>query len=166
MARRSGVFVRSLAVADQSWKAVTLKQGWGATTVARLGQLIDAAPLPGFVSVDGDERVGLLTYVERADGIEVTTIQAVAQGRGVGQALMDAVYDHALQQRTSRLWLITTNDNLRAFAFYQRWGMDLRRMIRNGVNGSRLVKPSIPFVGGTGIPVRHELEFELVVNRP
>ena len=164
MARRSGVFVRSLTGADQSWKVATLEQGWGATTVARLGHLIDAAPLPGFVAVDGDERVGLLTHVERADGIEVTTVQAAAQGRGVGRALMDAIYDHAVQRAASRLWLITTNDNLRAFAFYQRWGMDLRRVIRDGVDASRRVKPSIPFVGSTGIPVRHELEFELVVD--
>jgi ribosomal protein S18 acetylase RimI-like enzyme len=160
------MFVRALTAADQPWKLATLEQDWGATTVARLGQLIDAATLPGFVSVDGDERIGLLTYIERADGIEVTTIRAVAQGRGVGRALMDAVYDHAVQQRASRLWLITTNDNLRACAFYQRWGMDLRRVIRDGVDASRRVKPSIPFVGSTGNPVRHELEFELVVNRP
>jgi hypothetical protein len=76
------VFVRWLTEADQSWKLATLTQGWGATTVARLGELVDAAPLPGFVALDGNERVGLLTYLERADGIEVATIQALEQGRG------------------------------------------------------------------------------------
>jgi hypothetical protein len=44
--------------------------------------------------------------------------------------------------------------------------MDLRRVIRNGVDASRRVKPSIPRIGSAGIPVRHELEFELVINRP
>jgi hypothetical protein len=44
--------------------------------------------------------------------------------------------------------------------------MDLRRVIRNGVDASGRVKPSIPTIGSDGIPVRHELEFELVVNRP
>ena len=79
---------------------------------------------------------------------------------------MDAVHDHAVQREAPRLWLITTNDNLRAFAFYQRWGMDLRRVIRDGVDASRRVKPSIPTIGSTRIPARHELEFELVVDRP
>lgn len=160
------MFVRSLTEADQSWKLATLERGWGTTTVARLAEAVDAAPLQGFVALDGNERVGLLTYLKRAHGIEVVTIQALEQGRGVGRALMDAVYDCAVQRQASRLWLITTNDNLRAFAFYQRWGMDLRRVIRNGVDGSRRVKPSIPAIGTTGIPIRHELEFELVVKPP
>jgi ribosomal protein S18 acetylase RimI-like enzyme len=159
------VFVRELAEADQAWKVTTLQTGWGATTVARLGELVDAAPLPGFVVVDDDARVGLLTYAERAGGIEVVTIQAQVAGRGVGRALMDAAYDHASRRKASRLWLITTNDNVRAFAFYQRWGMDLRRVIRDGVAASRRVKPSIPAAGNAGIACRHELEFERLVDR-
>jgi ribosomal protein S18 acetylase RimI-like enzyme len=160
------MFVRALTAADQPWKLATLEQDWGATTVARLGQLIDAATLPGFVSVDGDERIGLLTYIERADGIEVTTIRAVAQGRGVGRALMDAVYEHAVQRGAPRLWLITTNDNFRAFAFYQQWGYGpaSRGPLRGGFLPSGQAVD--PHDGGVGIPVRHELEFERVVTRP
>lgn len=159
------VFVRRLFETDQRWKETTLREGWGATTVVRLGELVDAAPLPGFVAVDGDERVGLLTFAERADGIEVVTIQAQETGRGVGRALMDAVYDHAARQEAPRLWLITTDDNVRAFAFYQRWGMDLCRVVRDGVAASRRVKPSIPTAGSTGIPLRHELQFERLITR-
>jgi ribosomal protein S18 acetylase RimI-like enzyme len=159
------VFVRSLAEADQPWKVTAIEHVWGTTIVARLGELVDAAPLPGFVAVDDADRVGLLTFVERADGIEVATVQALVEGRGVGRALMDAVYDHAVEREAPRLWLITTNDNVRAFAFYQRWGMDLRRVIRNGVDVSRRVKPSIPSIGNVGIPLRHELEFERVLDR-
>ena len=133
--------------------------------MARLGELVDAAALPGFVALEGDQPVGLLTYAERADGVEVVTIQALTPGRGVGRALMDAVHDHAVARRAPRLWLITTNDNVRAFAFYQRWGMDLRRVIRDGVAASRRAKPSIPTVGDGGIPIRHELEFERAIER-
>jgi ribosomal protein S18 acetylase RimI-like enzyme len=161
-----GCFVRSLNDEDQRWKLATLERGWGTTAVARLAELVDAAPLPGYVALDGDQRVGLLTYFDRADGIEVVTVQALEQGRGVGRALMDAVYEHALQRGAPRLWLITTNDNLRAFAFYQQRGMDLCRVVRDGVDASRRVKPSIPTIGGVGIPVRHELEFERVITRP
>lgn len=160
------MLVRSLSAADQRWKLATLEQGWGATVVARLGELIDAAPLPGFLAVDDDGPVGLLTYVERADGIEVVTIDALLAGRGVGRALMDAVHHHAVEHDAPRLWLITTNDNVRAFAFYQRWGMDLRRVIIDGVEASRRVKPSIPRLGRSGIPLRHELEFERVLIDP
>jgi ribosomal protein S18 acetylase RimI-like enzyme len=159
------VIVRPLAAADQSWKLTTLERGWGATSVARLGELVDAAPLPGFVAVEGDVGVGLLTYVERSDGIEVATIQSLTPGRGVGRALMDATFDRAVAEGASRLWLITTNDNVRAIAFYRRWGMDLVRVIRDGVDASRRVKPSIPRIGSTGTPLRHELEFQRAVPR-
>ena len=158
------VLVRSLTSGDQSWKVTTLEHGSGATTVARLGELVEADGLPGFVAIDDDLAVGLLAYVERADGIEVVTIQAVVAGRGVGRALMDAVYDRAVERVAPRLWLITTNDNVRAFVFYQRWGMDLRRLIRNGVEVSRLLKPSIPVAGNAGRPVRRA-EFERGLHR-
>jgi ribosomal protein S18 acetylase RimI-like enzyme len=153
------VNVRTLREGDQTWKVATLVRGWGATTVARLGELVDAALLSGFVAVDDHKRVGLLTYAERGDGIEVVTIQALIPGRGIGRALMDAIYEYALDQAAPRIWLITTNDNVRAFAFYQQWGMDLTRLVRNGVHTSRLVKPSIPTIGNDAIPLRHELEF-------
>jgi ribosomal protein S18 acetylase RimI-like enzyme len=157
------VLVHLLTAADQAWKVAALEAAWGSTAVARLGELVDAAPLPGFVVVDGDARVGLLTYSERADGIEVVTLEASVPGQGVGRALMNAVYDLAAVREATRLWLITTNENVRALAFYQRWGMDLRRLIRDGVAVSRQVKPTIPLVGPTGIPIRHELELERFV---
>ena len=157
--------VRPLTPADRPWARATLERGWGATAVARLGELVDAAALPGFVASEGGQRAGLLTYAERADGIEVVTIQALTPGRGVGRALMDAVHEHAVARRAPRLWLITTNDNVTAFAFYQRWGMDLRRVILDGVAPSRRAKPSIPTVGDGGIAIRHELEFERLVER-
>lgn len=153
--------VRDLIDADREWKLATLEAGWGSTHVARLGELIDAGALPGFVAEHDGERVGLCTYAMRADGLEVVTIQALNEGEGIGRALMDRLRTLALGSGAPRLWLMTTNDNVRAFAFYQRWGMDLVRLIHDGVQVSRRVKPSIPTEGGHGIALRHELEFEL-----
>jgi ribosomal protein S18 acetylase RimI-like enzyme len=158
------VIVRALTDDDRSWTVATLEKGWGATSVARLGELVDASLLPGLAAVDGADRIGLLTYAERNDGIEIVTIQALARRRGVGSALMDAVHAVAIERAASRIWLITTNDNGPAFRFYQRCGLDLCRLIRNGVEASRRVKPSIPVAGADGIPIRHELEFELIIR--
>jgi GNAT superfamily N-acetyltransferase len=158
------VLVRALGDADQAWKVSTLELAWGSTTVARLGESIDAAVLPGFVATEGDERIGLLTYAQRQAELEVVTLQSLRPGHGVGRALMDAARDHAARRAVRRIWLITTNDNVRALTFYQRWGMDLSRLVRDGVDVSRLVKPSIPAVGDHGIPLRHELELELLLG--
>jgi ribosomal protein S18 acetylase RimI-like enzyme len=158
------VLVRPVDHSDQAWKVSTLERGWGSTTVARLGELIDAATLPGFVAIDGEERVGLVTYAPRRDELEVVTIQSLRPGLGVGRSLMEAVRDEAARRAARRIWLITTNDNIRALAFYQRWGMNICRFVRNGVDISRVVKPSIPTIGSDGIPLRHEMELELLLG--
>ena len=65
-----------------------------------------------------------------------------------------------------RDWGTTTTDNVRAFGFYQQWEMNLRRLIHDAVEASRRLKPSTPTTVSAGIPPRHELEFELLVDRP
>jgi hypothetical protein len=60
-------------------------------------------------------------------------------------------------------WLITSNDNIRALRFYQRRGWDMVALYRNAVDESRKLKPEIPQRGDHDIPVRHEIEFELLL---
>ncbi len=59
------------------------------------------------------------------------------------------------------MWLVTTNDNTAAMAFYQRLGFDLCAFRRDGVRASRAAKPSIPLRDGAGVGIDHELEFEM-----
>ena len=42
--------------------------------------------------------------------------------------------------------------------------MDLVALLRDGVARSRRVKPSIPLFDEDGVPIRHELEFELLLT--
>ncbi len=94
----------------------------------------------------------------------MVTVHAERAGGGTGRALMDGVLSEAGRGAVRRLWLVTTNDNTRAIRFSQRWGMDLTGLIHHGVVLSRRVKPEIPECGDDGIPVRHELEFELLLG--
>ena len=155
------MLVRTLEVDDQAWRLAALRRIWGSTAVARAGELVEAGELPGFVAISARERVGLLTYAERGDELEVVTLHAERPGRGVGRRLMDAVRSHAEIRGLDRIWLVTTNDNVRALGFYQRWGMDLVALHRDGAARSRAVKPAIPERSSSGIPIRHELELEL-----
>ncbi|MNV93512.1 hypothetical protein D3C71_1882140 [compost metagenome] len=61
------------------------------------------------------------------------------------------------------MWLITSNDNTRAIRFYQKRGLDLKAVHRDAITEARKLKPSIPLIGMDGIPIRHELEFELTL---
>lgn len=157
--------VRLLSQRDLAWRKASLEGAWGGTVVARRGEALDALLLEGFVALDHSSRVGLLTYVVRGDEFEVVSLCAHVEGVGVGQALMNAALKQAEALGARRLWLRTTNNNFRAFRFYQRWGMDFVALDREGVARSRKVKPSIPAVDREGVPIRHELEFELMLTR-
>ena len=62
----------------------------------------------------------------------------------------------------TRLWLVTTNDNVDALRFYQRRGFRLRALRPGAVDEARReLKPEIPEIGDHGIPLRDELELEL-----
>jgi ribosomal protein S18 acetylase RimI-like enzyme len=99
----------------------------------------------------------------RGDECEVVTIRSLREGRGIARALLDAVREAARAAGCRRLWLITTNNNLRALDVYQRWGLDLVALHRDAVAESRRLKPSIPERDGRGIPIAHELELELLL---
>lgn len=151
--------VRPLGPGDQERRVAAVTAVWGAPVVARRGQLKDLAALAGFVAVEGDDWLGLLTYDLDDEGFEVVTVQSDRPGTGVGRALMDTARARAVELGATRLWLSTTNDNIRAIRFYQEWGMDLFAVRFDGVEVSRRVKPVIPMRGDHGIPIRHELEF-------
>jgi ribosomal protein S18 acetylase RimI-like enzyme len=161
---RRMIEVRALTEDDLDWKRANLVRAWGSTLVARQGVVIDALSLDGFVAIDNGAQAGLLTYAVCDTDVEVVTLDVEREGQGIGRSLMNAVKAKALEAGAHRLWLSTTNNNIRAFSFYQQWGMDLVLLIREGVAASRAVKPSIPTVDQRGIPVRHELIFELVLE--
>ena len=154
--------VRPLADADRGWARAKLRELWGELVVSR-GVVHDPAALPGFVAEERGEPVGLLTY--RIDGAacEVVTVDAFPEGGGAGTALIAAAAGAAREAGCRRVWLITTNDNLRALRFYQRRGFRLAAVHPNALARSRELKPSIPAIGLDGIPLRDELELHLTV---
>ena len=130
--------------------------------MARLGELVDLAGLPAMVALLDGKRAGLAAYALRGEECEVVTITSLVEGRGVGRALLDAVRDVAVTAGCRRLWLVTTNDNVHALRFFQRWGLDLVALHRDAATDARrTLKPSLPERGADGIPLAHELELEL-----
>jgi ribosomal protein S18 acetylase RimI-like enzyme len=159
------VTVRPLGDGDREWADGKLRELWGEMVVSR-GRVHDPAVLPGFLAEDAaGEPAGLLTYRIDGDGCEVVTIDAFPEAGGAGTALVEAVTQAARAAGCRRVWLITTNDNLRALRFYQRRGFRLAALHRGALDRSRRLKPSIPEVGLDGIPLRDELELELDLTR-
>ena len=92
---------------------------------------------------------------------EITVLQSLLENHGIGSELINAVKNAAIQKGCKNLWLITTNDNLHAMRFYQKFGCDLVAVHFNAVDSARKLKPSVPLFGDDGIPVKHEFEFSL-----
>jgi ribosomal protein S18 acetylase RimI-like enzyme len=77
--------------------------------------------------------------------------------------LIEGVKSTAVSKKCRRIWLITTNDNTSGLRFYQKRGFVLSALYRNALEQSRELKPEIPSVGLDGIPLRDEIELELIL---
>ncbi len=129
--------------------------------VARLGELVDPLGYPALVAEEDGRLLGVLTYVHEREQCEILTLHASRQWRGIGSALVEAVERLAAQRGCTRLWVVTTNDNVDALRFYQRRGFRLAALHPGAVDDSRArLKPEIPTVGDHGIPLRDEVELE------
>ena len=134
---------------------------WGAAHVVGRGRSWNPVELPGFAAYAGGRCLGLVTYELEGDACEIVTIDALVEGAGIGTALLGAVERVARESGCSRLQLVTTNNNLRALAFYQKRGFRLVRLVPGGIEQSRRLKPSIPEVDAAGLAIRDELHLEL-----
>ena len=145
------------------WIQDLLQKYWGSTQVVSRGQLFQVDALPGYRAVQLGQQVGLITY-HLADGqCEIVSLNSLVEKQGIGTSLIEAVRREAVEAGCTRVWLITTNDNLEALRFYQKRGFCLVQVHRNAIEQSRQLKPDIPQVAGNGIPIRDEIELELLV---
>ena len=149
---------------DQEWVAQFFFEHWGSNKAISHGVVYYPQDLPGFVVLHDGEKVGLVTYNIVDKSCEIVTLDSTHPSSGVGTALIEAVKDIAIKSGCKRLWLITTNDNINARRFYQKRGFVLVAIHRNALDISRKLKPEIPLIGNDGIPLRDEIELEMILN--
>jgi GNAT superfamily N-acetyltransferase len=157
--------LRPLQPQDRGRVADLIAARWGSPVVAVHGTIYRPAELPGFVALRAGEWVGLVTYRIADAACEIVSLDSLQPGIGVGTALLDAVQGTARRAKCTRIWLITTNDNLNALSFYQKRGFSLVALHPRAVEQARRLKPEIPAVGQEGIPIRDEIELELLLAR-
>jgi len=155
--------IRPVKKGDNGWVVSLLREYWGSAKMVTRGKVYQVDELPGFAAVQDDKPVGLVTYRIKDDQCEITTLNSLVEKARIGTALIDAVKGVATMAHCKRLWLITTNDNMAALRFYQKRGFLLVAVYRNALEHSRRLKPEIPLVGIDGIPLRDEIELELLL---
>lgn len=156
--------IRRIDPDDREDIAEFLHEHWGAAEVVTRGRVLDATTLPGYIapSPAGDLN-GLITLDVTPRGCEIVTMNSVRKGRGVGTNLMSCAEIYAAEAGASRLWLVTSNDNTDAMAFYMRRGFRMVTVHRDALRRARELKPSIPLVGRQGIELHDEVEFEKIL---
>ena len=133
---------------------------WGRNEMIVHGEIFRPEQLSGFITEDWS---GVITYYIKNDSCEIISLDSLKENRGIGTALIDEVMKEARKQNCQRLFLVTTNDNLYALGFYQRYGFELVCIRRGAVNEARKIKPGIPVIGMNNIPLRDEIELEIIL---
>ena len=151
--------VRPFAEADVAWAEAVVAAELGGRWQVRRGQRVDALGGPGWVAEREGQPVGLLTAAPRDDGWELVLLVATERRSGVASQLVDHLLTEARSAGAARVWVVTTNDNLAALAFYQRRGFRLSALRPGAVDEARAtLKPEIPPTGQDDVPIRDELE--------
>ena len=128
------------------------------------GQIHEIKNLNGFVFIHEEQIVACILYKVTGQECEIVSLDSKLEGQGIGSTLIQLVIDKAKSLDCRRIWLITSNDNIRAIKFYQKRGFDMVRIHRNAITEARKLKPSIPLFGFEGIPIKHEVEFEYIIS--
>jgi ribosomal protein S18 acetylase RimI-like enzyme len=137
---------------------------WGGEEMLTRGHVYRPEQLEGFVVEEDGEWTGLVTFCIESGECEVTSLDSLREGQGIGSKLIEQVMEEARARGCERLFLITTNDNLNALGFYQRRGFEIANIYRGAVHESRKIKSDIPRIGYNNIPLRDEIELEIVLK--
>ncbi len=155
--------IRPLTKNDRGWVASILTEYWGSPRMVTRGKVYQVDELPGFVAVKGDKQVGLITYRAKGDECEITSMNSLVEKIGIGSALVEAVKHVVQAGGVRRLWLTTTNANTDALHFWQKRGFVLAAVYLCAVEEARKLKPEIPLLEENGIPIRDEIELEMLL---
>jgi len=157
------ISVRRFTVDDLPRLRAVWKENWGDEFVVAHGVIYYPDTLDGFIALDGDEWIGEITYTFSEDECEIVSLDSARQGMGVGTMLIHKVVEEAREKKCRRIFLITTNDNLNALGFYQKRGFEMVAVHRGAINESRKIKPGISLIGANNIPLRDEIELEMLL---
>lgn len=138
---------------------------WGSAEMYIRGEVIDLHSIDGFVILGDNQNdiEGLITYTVSGNNCEIVSLNSTNPRNGIGTALVDMVRKTAIAMGCNKLQLLTTNDNLNAIGFYQKHGFELIGVNLGAIDEERRSKPEIPLVGQNGIPIHHEIAFEMTL---
>ena len=155
--------IRAIEKKDADFIEKSLVMNWDSVKIVTRSKIYDASKLPGFLAGGEEQTHGFITYRIDENKVEIISLNSFKERVGIGSSLIDAVKKVAVSKSIKRIWLITTNDNYTAVSFYQRRGFRVKTIHKNAIEQSRKLKPEIPVTGIGGVPIRDEIEMEMLV---
>lgn len=155
--------VREKTTEDLQWLIPYMRENWGSGQIVTKNELHDVTELLGFIAEQNRRPVGVALYELANNECELLLLASFIHKVGIGSTLIEHVKRAAADKGCKRIWLVTTNDNLAAIRFYQLRGFSLAALYKNALEEARKLKPEIPLVGIDGIPLRDEVELEVLL---
>jgi N-acetylglutamate synthase-like GNAT family acetyltransferase len=149
---------------DAEWVKKLFIQYWGGDICVSRGKVQKVDDFTGgFIAKTQEQNTGFIAYTITGTELEITNLISLKENMGRGSQLVEAVIDLAKKQMIRRVCLTTTNDNLNGLGFWQKRGFQLIRVYPNAMEYTRKLKPAVPLIGENGIPLRDELELEMIL---
>lgn len=137
------MIVEPLSGPDDEWVHDTLARLWGGEPLVSASGAHYVADLIGLKAVDDDGAQGFCHYRIDEGALELVTLAVTGSAKGVGTFLMDAALDAAREAGCRKVWLVTTSDNARAIAFYERMGFERTGVMEGWLARVREFKPDL-----------------------
>jgi N-acetylglutamate synthase-like GNAT family acetyltransferase len=157
------IHIRPINREDIQWIQAELQRWWGSHYVVIRKTKYDLSELDGFIATHNVSKVGLI--ITRVEGTVCEIMSLTTSGTlpKTGLDLIKEVIGYARENGMSRIIVVTTNDNTSALRYYQKMGFNLYALRCNILEESRKIKPEIPLVGNHNIPIRDEIELEMIL---
>ncbi len=154
------ITIQSVRQSDIPWITEVFQTRWGGDFIVSRGKKHNPKDLFGFIACIDTQKVGLLTFRNDDDSIELVSLDSLCDNQGIGTALVQALINYAKENNKRRIWLVTTNNNTHAMRFYEHRGLRKVREYLNAIVESRRIKPSIPLTDEFGVEIKDEIEYE------
>jgi N-acetylglutamate synthase-like GNAT family acetyltransferase len=160
---RNAIRIRPATAADKPFIRAELQKWWGDETMVVRGQVYHPAEYDGFIAEWNGTESGLILLRFERELCEIMSLSTSTESPPIGNELVAAAIKMAREKGAHRLIAVTTNDNISALRFYQQLGFTIYDWRINAVERARTLKPQIPLVGNYHIPIRDEIELELII---
>jgi hypothetical protein len=154
--------IREKLKSDNALIIPCISLSWGSDRIISKGTIFNVSDLDGYVAVENNRIVGVGLYSVNDGECEIVLIESYVRSVGIGSTLLKKIIGISKTNGCKRVFLITTNDNTDALKFYQKSGMTIKSIYCDSIKDERKLKPEIPLTGKYGIPIRDEIELEVV----